>query len=98
MRACPDADLVAGDFNEADGSAALATLAAAGFGDALAEWVPRRKETHLWPLARGLTLRKRLDHVAYRTARLACVGCGVLSGFEEGASDHQPVLARLVGR
>lgn len=27
--------------------------------------------------------------------KLECIGCGVLSGYETGASDHQPVLARF---
>ncbi|KAL7527086.1 hypothetical protein ACHAWF_002032 [Thalassiosira exigua] len=28
--------------------------------------------------------------------KLQCIGCGVLTGFEDGVSDHQPVLARFV--
>ena len=28
-------------------------------------------------------------------ARLRCLGCGVVTGFEDGASDHQPVLSRF---
>ncbi|KAL7466819.1 hypothetical protein ACHAXS_007103 [Conticribra weissflogii] len=55
------------------------------------------------------TLRKRLDHILWHgesnlpaismkgkvltKARLKCLGCGVLSGYETNASDHQPVLA-----
>jgi hypothetical protein len=26
---------------------------------------------------------------------LRCIGCGVIKGFEMGASDHQPVLSRF---
>ena len=32
----------------------------------------------------------------YRAAVLRCVGCGVITGYEMGASDHQPVLSRFV--
>lgn len=28
-------------------------------------------------------------------ARLQCIGCGVMAGYEDGASDHQPVLSRF---
>ena len=57
------------------------------------------------------TLKKRLDHVLWRNAtthpltnnestkkcmyRLQCLGCGVVTGYETGASDHQPVLSRF---
>jgi endonuclease/exonuclease/phosphatase family metal-dependent hydrolase len=63
-------------------------------------------------LGNRLLLRKRLDHILWRAgplpiaenagavmecgARLQCVGCGVVTGFEDGASDHQPVLSRFV--
>jgi endonuclease/exonuclease/phosphatase family metal-dependent hydrolase len=30
------------------------------------------------------------------SARLQCIGCGVMTGYEDGASDHQPVLSRFV--
>lgn len=92
-------DVVAGDFNEQDGGHALAVLHRAGLSDALAEHVPPSRETHRWWLpVLGLghaLLRKRLDHVTYSPRRLECVGCGVVTGYEEGASDHQPVLARF---
>ena len=29
------------------------------------------------------------------SARLQCIGCGVMTGYEDGASDHQPVLSRF---
>lgn len=57
------------------------------------------------------TLRKRLDHVLWHDGpltatinkdeevecfvKLQCVKCGVVTGYEDGASDHQPVLARF---
>jgi endonuclease/exonuclease/phosphatase (EEP) superfamily protein YafD len=28
-------------------------------------------------------------------ARLQCIGCGVMTGYEDGASDHQPLLSRF---
>ena len=81
-----------------------------GYKDAL-HHVPRRKETHTWPFGNMLTLRKRLDHLLWSNTspltstiddddddiklKLKCLHCGVLTGYEEGASDHQPVLARF---
>jgi len=89
-------DVVAGDFNEQDGGLALLRLASdGGLSNALAEHVPARKETHRWPFFFGTMLRKRLDHIMYARSKLLCLGCGVMTGYEEGASDHQPVLARL---
>lgn len=89
--------LVAGDFNEHDGGRALSRMMTndGGLADALAEHVPTSRETHRWPFLLGTTLRKRLDHILYSRSELTCLGCGVMTGFEEGASDHQPVLARL---
>ena len=82
-----------------------------GYIDALQQYVPRRKETHTWPFLKNMwTLRKRLDHILWRNEslsvatqcgetktklKLKCLGCGVLTGYENGASDHQPVLARF---
>jgi len=96
LKSSPPA-VVAGDFNEQDWGQALRWLLhVPGLRDALHEFVPRWRETHLWPLGSlGLTLRKRLDHVTYDADALICLGCGVLSGYEHGASDHQPVLARF---
>lgn len=57
------------------------------------------------------TLRKRLDHILWHNGpltatcndqkrmgynvELKCISCGVITGYENGASDHQPVLARF---
>ena len=90
-------DLVAGDFNEQDGADALRLLEKNGkMIDALQEYVPSNKETHRWPFGKFLTMHKRLDHICYKPDRITCIGCGVISGYEEGASDHQPVLAKFV--
>lgn len=89
-------DIVAGDFNEGDGGHAVLHARRYGFRNALEEFVPRWKETHRWPFLVGTTLYKRLDRVLYRRDRgMSCVGCGVITGFETGGSDHQPVLARF---
>ena len=98
-------DIIAGDFNENDNRGGLDYLQSLGYKDAL-HHVPRRKETHTWPFGNMLTLRKRLDHILWNTSpltstikdgiKLKCLHCGVLTGYEEGASDHhQPVLARF---
>lgn len=89
--------VVAGDFNEQDWGEALDWLAQErGMRDALQEHVSRWKETHRWPFGPGTMLKKRLDHVVYDPGQLRCLGCGVITGYEDGASDHQPVLARFV--
>jgi hypothetical protein len=93
------------------GAALSYLSATLGYIDALQQYVPRRKETHTWPFMRNLfTLRKRLDHILWRNKllavtttggktvsmlRLKCLGCGVITGYETGASDHQPVLSRF---
>ena len=57
------------------------------------------------------TLRKRLDHILWhegplatkfkedgelgRSVKIQCLGCGVMTGYEKDASDHQPVLSRF---
>ena len=85
--------VILGDFNESDGAPALAHLQEDGaFRDALGEFVPKERETHRWPLG-SLVMKKRLDHILYQPARLECVQCYVISGYEENASDHQPVQA-----
>lgn len=104
-------DIIAGDFNEGDDAGALSYLKSLGYIDAVQRHVPRRKETHTWPFMKNMwTLRKRLDHILWHEEDLAvtptslggnnnmklhCLGCGVLSGYEDGASDHQPVLSRF---
>ena len=101
----PPLDIIAGDFNENDNRGGLNYLQSLGYKDAL-HHVPRRKETHTWPFGNMLTLRKRLDHILWNTSpltstiddddiKLKCIHCGVLTAYEEGASDHQPVLARF---
>ena len=86
--------VVVGDFNEGDAGVALERLQQSGFRDAVNEHVPAARETHRWPLG-SFTLKKRLDHICYEHRHFSCVACFVISGFEEHASDHQPVLAFL---
>ena len=90
----PNLDFIAGDFNEHDGWNEMCSIVPDGV-DALDEYVPAMKETHLWPFGIMLSLHKRLDHIIYGSRRWHCLKCGVLTGFERGASDHQPVLARF---
>eukprot|EP00984_Skeletonema_dohrnii_P003801 scaffold1310_cov128-Skeletonema_dohrnii-CCMP3373.AAC.4 len=101
-------DIIAGDFNEGDDSGAIRHLIQEGYSNALSQYVPRSKETHRWNyFGRVWQLRKRLDHILWRSdalsstrvedcrLKLDCVNCGVLSGYENDASDHQPVLSRF---
>ena len=101
-------DIIAGDFNEGDTGGAIRHLISTGYTNALSKYVPRRKETHRWNyFGKVWQLRKRLDHILWHSdvlsstrredcrLKLDCVNCGVLSGYENDASDHQPVLSRF---
>jgi len=102
-------DIIAGDFNEGDDGGAIRHLIQEGYANALSQYVPRSKETHRWNYFGSVWhLRKRLDHILWRRnalsstrevadcrLKLDCVNCGVLSGYENDASDHQPVLSRF---
>lgn len=101
-------DIIAGDFNEGDAGGAIRHLITKGYTNALSQYVPRRKETHRWNyFGKVWQLRKRLDHILWNgnvlsssgtedcRLKLDCVNCGVLSGYEYDASDHQPVLSRF---
>jgi exonuclease III len=98
-------DIIAGDFNEGDDGGAIRYLIKEGYTNALNQYVPRSKETHRWNyFGKVWQLRKRLDHILWRSNSLSstrerlildCVNCGVLSGYENDASDHQPVLSRF---
>lgn len=74
--------------------AGLTFMESLGFVDALHEKVPSSIETHRWPLW-IFTLKKRLDHILYSSANFVCLDCKVVKGYEEGASDHQPVVAKF---
>ncbi|KAG2386766.1 hypothetical protein C9374_002510 [Naegleria lovaniensis] len=68
------------------------------FRDALNEFVPQTRETHRWPLKflwGKITYwsYKRLDHCVYSVNNLKCTSCKVMDGYEDNASDHQPVLS-----
>ena len=101
-------DIITGDFNEGDDSGAIRHLIQEGYSNALSQYVPRSKETHRWNyFGRVWQLRKRLDHILWHSdalsstrgedcrLKLDCVNCGVMSGYEYDASDHQPVLSRF---
>jgi len=87
--------IILGDFNENDGAPALSWLQANfGFVDALHEFVPQNRETHRWRILWGYwLLLKRLDHLLY--SNMNCHSCQVIDGYEENASDHQPVLGEF---
>lgn len=87
---CPT--LILGDFNENDDAPAISWLKNSfGFVDALHEFVPSNRETHRWRILWGTwLLLKRLDHILY-SEHFICSSCSVIDGYEENASDHQPV-------
>lgn len=89
-------DFLVGDFNQ-EGSISMDALSNNCYANAVDEFVPYWKETHQWPfpLTKWLTMYKRLDHIFYQPNEWKCVECGVITGYETGASDHQPVLARF---
>jgi len=65
-------------------------------------WLLLRKRLDhiLWHNSPTLSVISNNDEVSSvvleeYSARLQCIGCGVLTGYEEGASDHQPVLSRF---
>lgn len=94
-----------------DGEAIRYLILQEGYANALSRYVPRSKETHRWNYFGTVwQLRKRLDHILWYSGNalslsstreedskliLDCVNCGVLSGYENDASDHQPVLCRF---
>uniref|UniRef100_A0A0G4F4D8 Endonuclease/exonuclease/phosphatase domain-containing protein n=1 Tax=Chromera velia CCMP2878 TaxID=1169474 RepID=A0A0G4F4D8_9ALVE len=89
--------LVCGDFNECEGYKALALLQSKyGLRNGLAEHDPQKETMSVdVPLLWGLfTWHRtfRLDHIFYSPLQLSCDECRVVRGYEEGASDHQPVV------
>ena len=93
-------DLMVGDFNEQDTHLNQMIMTNNySWRNALTEFVPKTKETHIWPFAYHIfALKKRLDHLFYNTQTLTCHSCTVIPGYEYGASDHQPVLAQFTFR
>jgi len=83
--------LVAGDFNEDEDDGGAGQLVAKGFVDALSSF-DRRTRTWEWPVASGITLRRRYDHIM-SNAPLRCTGARV---DDVTASDHFPVYAVFV--
>ena len=93
-------DLLVGDFNEQDTylNQMITIMKPNSWRNALTEFVPKKKETHIWPFAYLFSLKKRLDHIFYNTQTLVCHSCTVIPGYEYGASDHQPVLGQFTFR
>ena len=85
-----------GDFNQHESAPATRLLIEKyKFTDALEQYVPQSRETHRWRIIYNMwLLKKRLDHIIY-SEHFKCKSCRVIDGYEENASDHQPVLATL---
>lgn len=80
--------LIAGDFNEEEGSGAVRQLIDDGFTDALSLF-DRKARTWEWPVVSGVAVRRRYDHILVN-APWRCVAARV---GEVQASDHYPVVA-----
>ncbi len=80
--------LIAGDFNEEEGSGAVRQLIDDGFTDALSLF-DRTARTWEWPVVSGVAVRRRYDHIL-ANAPLRCVAARV---GDVQASDHYPVVA-----
>jgi endonuclease/exonuclease/phosphatase family metal-dependent hydrolase len=78
--------IVAGDFNDGEGSGVLRWLQGQGMRNALPQF---DSDTPTWEWrVSGITLRRRMDHIVYATD-LHCYQARVVKG---GASDHYPVI------
>ena len=98
---CNCLDLLVGDFNEQDTYLNQMMIMKPNnciWRNAVTEFIPTNKETHIWPFGYILSLKKRLDHIFYNTQTLVCNSCGVISGYEYGASDHQPIIGHFTFR
>lgn len=59
-------------------------------------WTLRKRLDHmLWRRNQLLSIKTKDDKANHCLLSLKCLGCGVLTGYESGASDHQPVLSRF---
>jgi endonuclease/exonuclease/phosphatase family metal-dependent hydrolase len=79
--------VVAGDFNDSEDSQVVEWLEKRGLTNALPQF-DRSTPTWRWKY-RGVSLKRRMDHVVY-SPELVCAGAKVI---EAGPSDHFPVLA-----
>jgi endonuclease/exonuclease/phosphatase family metal-dependent hydrolase len=79
--------IVAGDFNDGEGSAVVRWLQNKGMRNALPEF-DRSTPTWQWQTS-VMTLRRRMDHIVY-APELYCFSARAIVG---GASDHFPVIA-----
>jgi endonuclease/exonuclease/phosphatase (EEP) superfamily protein YafD len=78
--------MVAGDFNDGEGSGVLRWLQTQGMRNALPQF-DSYTPTWQWRVS-ALTLRRRMDHIVYGS-ELQCHEARVVKG---GASDHYPVI------
>lgn len=85
--------LVAGDFNEDEDGRAVGFLAGLGLASVLPQYA-RDQPTWRWTTSLG-PIESRLDHVIYDPSQLESIDARV---FEEGRSDHLPVVARFAKR
>jgi endonuclease/exonuclease/phosphatase (EEP) superfamily protein YafD len=79
--------IIAGDFNDTEGSPPLKWLRKQAYTNALPEF-DRHSPTWRWR-AGPILLRRRMDHIVYSPG-LSCYAAKVIRA---GASDHFPVLA-----
>jgi endonuclease/exonuclease/phosphatase (EEP) superfamily protein YafD len=84
--------IIAGDFNDGEGSGVLRWLEAQGMRNALPQF-DRYTPTWEWRVS-ALTLRRRMDHIVYPSS-IHCYQARVL---KVGASDHYPVVAVFGGQ
>jgi endonuclease/exonuclease/phosphatase (EEP) superfamily protein YafD len=78
--------LIVGDFNEESDGLALRRLDELGFGDATAQFNPKKPTWH-WALSSGMTLRFQLDHMLH-DVHFVPVASRIV---EAGESDHVPI-------
>jgi|SRR5687767_2918177 len=79
--------IVAGDFNDSENSRVVKWLESRGLTNALPQF-DRRTPTWEWKY-RGITLKRRMDHIMY-SPELDCAASSIIT---EGPSDHFPVVA-----
>jgi len=84
--------IVTGDLNEEEDGEGMTPLLERGLVDALALY-DASSVTWRWPLAMGMSLSGRYDHIFFDVGKLGCTGAVVDT---VGASDHEPVTGVFV--